>query len=110
MRAPVRWALGALALAVCPTVRAQSEGIRTYCNPLDIQYKYNFEQLNEGISYRSGADPVILRQRGEYFLIETIAGGYRRSRDLIHWRFVTPTRWPFEDIVARAALSVRDTL
>jgi xylan 1,4-beta-xylosidase len=103
-------ALGAATIAVCPIVRAQSAGIRTYCNPVDIDYKYNFEQLNEGISYRSGADPVIVRQHGEYFLFETIAGGYWRSRDLIHWNFVTPTRWPVEDIVAPAAISVRDTL
>ena len=103
-------ALGAATIAMCPIVRAQSAGIRTYCNPVDIDYKYNFEQLNEGISYRSGADPVIVRQHGEYFLFETIAGGYWRSRDLIHWKFVTPTRWPVEDIVAPAAISVRDTL
>ena len=28
---------------------------KTYCNPIDIDYKYNFEQLNGKISYRSGA-------------------------------------------------------
>jgi xylan 1,4-beta-xylosidase len=42
---------------------AQSSGIRTYANPIDIDYKYNFEQLNEGISYRSGADPVFVNRR-----------------------------------------------
>src|SRR6185437_13525131 len=81
-----------------------------YCNPVDIDYKYNFEQLNKGISYRTGADPVIVRQGDEYYLFVTVSGGYWRSRDLLHWRFVTPSRWPFEDIVAPAALSVRDTL
>jgi xylan 1,4-beta-xylosidase len=90
--------------------RAQSSGIHSYCNPVDIDYKYNFEQLNQGISYRSGADPVIVRHGDEYFLFETVAGGYWRSRDLIHWHFIVPTRWPFEDIVAPAALSVRDTM
>ncbi|HET7457083.1 MAG TPA: family 43 glycosylhydrolase [Gemmatimonadaceae bacterium] len=82
----------------------------TYANPIDIDYKYNFEQLNQGISYRSGADPVIVRHGNEYFLFETIAGGYWRSSDLLRWTFVTPSRWPFEDVVAPAALSVRDTL
>ena len=88
----------------------QSPGARTYCNPIDIDYKYNFEQLNEGISYRSGADPVIINHKGEYFLFVTVSGGYWHSKDLRSWRFVTPTRWPFEEIVAPAALSFGDTL
>ena len=89
---------------------AQSSGITTYCNPIDIDYKYNWEQQNQGISYRSGADPVIVTHKGEYFLFETIAGGYWHSKDLITWRFVAPSRWPFEDIVAPAAISTGDTL
>jgi xylan 1,4-beta-xylosidase len=83
---------------------------RTYANPIDIDYRYNFEQLNQGISYRSGADPVIVVQRGEYYLFETIGEGYWRSSDLGTWEHVTPSRWPINDIVAPAALSVRDTI
>ena len=97
-------------LLLATPVIAQSPGGRTYCNPIDIDYKYNFEQLNEGISYRSGADPVIVNHQGEYFLFVTVSGGYWHSKDLLTWRFVTPTRWPFEEIVAPAALSVGDTL
>jgi xylan 1,4-beta-xylosidase len=92
------------------TAAAQSSGIRTYANPIDIDYKYDFQHLNERISYRAGADPVIVNHRGEYYMFVTVSGGYWHSRDLVNWRFVVPSRWPFDDVVAPAALSVRDTL
>ena len=93
--------------ALQSTANAQQ---RTYANPIDIEYRYNFEQLNQGISYRSGADPVFVNYKGEYYLFETIAGGYWRSRDLGRWEFITPSRWPFEDMVAPAAAVRGDTI
>lgn len=111
---PIAPRLGAAALSLLLALPAAGQtpgpGRRTWINPLDIDYKYNFEQLNEGVSYRSGADPVIVNHRGEYYLFVTVSGGYWHSKNLRDWRFVTPTRWPFEDIVAPAALSARDTL
>ena len=101
--------VGALIIAAF-NASAQTGGTRTYANPIDIDYRYNFEQLNQGISYRSGADPVIVVHRGEYYLFETIGEGYWRSRDLGTWEHITPSRWPLGDIVAPAALSVRDTI
>lgn len=98
-------------LAVTPAVATgQRVPARTYANPIDIDYRYNFEQKNQGISYRSGADPVIVMHRGEYYLFETIGDGYWHSRDLGAWRHVTPSRWPLTDVVAPGALSVRDTI
>src|SRR2546423_4043313 len=89
---------------------AQRTPPRTYVNPIDIDYRYNFEQKAQRISYRSGADPVIVVQRGAYYLFETIGDGYWRSIDLGTWQHITPTRWPLLDVVAPAALSVRDTI
>ena len=100
-------ALFLILLAAPPAVVAQQ---RTYANPIDIDYRYNFEQKNEGISYRSGADPVIVVQHGKYYLFETIGDGYWESFDLGTWRHITPSRWPLLDVVAPAVLSVRDTI
>ena len=106
-----RTGLVAILLGLAATnTSAQATRQRTYANPIDIDYRYNFEQKNEGISYRSGADPVIVVQHGEYYLFETIGEGYWRSRDLGTWQHITPSRWPINDIVAPAVLSVRDTI
>ena len=78
---------------------------RTYANPVDVDYRYNFEQINNGVSYRTGADPAVVNHRGTYYLFMTLADGYWRSTDLIDWQFVTPSRWPFNGIVAPALWS-----
>ena len=83
---------------------------QTYCNPMDISYRYNFEQLNERISYRSGADPVIINHKKDYYLFVTIQGGWWHSKDLVNWKYIIPDKWPMEDMCAPAAISVRDTL
>ncbi len=79
-------------------------GGRTWANPLDIDYRYNYEQMNEGISYRTGADPAFVRYGDAYYLFLTLADGYWRSTDLVHWQFVQPDRWPFDGPVAPATL------
>lgn len=112
MRMRLNNALGVLGtlMTFAAHATAQTPRQRTYANPIDIDYRYNFEQQNEGVSYRSGADPVIAVHRGAYYLFETIGDGYWRSRDLGTWQHITPSRWPLTDIVAPAVLSVRDTI
>src|SRR3954463_9063668 len=78
---------------------------RTYINPLDVDYRYNFEQINEGVSYRTAADPAVVNHKGTYYLFLTLADGYWRSTDLMQWQFVAPTKWPMQSIVAPAAWS-----
>jgi hypothetical protein len=77
----------------------------TYANPLDIDYRYNFEQINEGVSYRTGADPAVVNHKGTYYLFLTLADGYWRSTNLVDWDFVKPSRWPMQSMVAPAAWS-----
>lgn len=83
---------------------------RTYANPVDVDYRYNFEQVNERISYRTGADPVIVRHQDAYYLFMTLADGYWRSTNLLDWKFITPSRWPVASVVAPAANSAGDKL
>lgn len=82
----------------------------TVINPIDIDYRYNFEQVNEGISYRTGADPAIVQHRGEWYMVQTLADGYWRSDDLVDWHFVVPSRWPLQSVVAPAVWSDGDRL
>jgi hypothetical protein len=89
---------------------AADETRRTYANPVDIDYRYNFEQVNEQISYRTGADPVIVPHQGAYYLFLTLADGYWRSTDLLDWKFIAPSQWPLTGVVAPAANSDGDRL
>ena len=103
-----KWvALGFSTLLAGTAAQAQQH---TYINPIDIDYRYNWEQENEGVSYRTGADPAIVRHKGAYYLFETLADGYWRSSDLMHWSFVTPSMWPNQGIVAPAVASDVDRL
>lgn len=85
-------------------------GARTYANPLDIDYRYDFQHLNEGISFRTAADPTFVRHGDAYYLFLTLADGYWRSTNLVDWQFIVPNRWPFEGNVAPAAVSDGDRL
>jgi xylan 1,4-beta-xylosidase len=105
MRKTILFTIGA-ALIAFPAAAQK----RTYINPIDVDYRYNWEQTNSGVSYRTGADPVIVRHKGAYYLFQTLADGYWRSTDLIDWTFIKPSMWPFGGVVAPAAISDGDRL
>ena len=107
MRALVAFGAASVVLGAAQAALAER---RTYINPIHIDYRYNWEEGNQGISYRTGADPVIVRHKGSYYLFQTLADGYWRSTNLVDWHFITPSRWPFEGIVAPAAISDGDRL
>ena len=73
----------------CPATDARP---RTFCNPVDIPYRF---QLPEG-NYRSAADPVVVRFQDDYWLWASKSGGYWRSTNLLDWSFIAASGYPTE--------------
>ncbi|NJK96751.1 MAG: family 43 glycosylhydrolase [Bacteroidales bacterium] len=92
-----------------PNVKA-----RTYCNPLNIDYTFEFDNNNSRPNpFRSTADPVIIPYKGEYYLFATNQSGLYWSSDLGEWHFVYSSlqRLPYQDdLCAPAAVVMNDTL
>lgn len=82
----------------------------TYCNPINIDYTYMIYNAHKDISYRSGADPAVVRFRNEYYMFVTRSMGYWHSTDLNDWEFINPQRWYFEGSNAPAAFNYKDSL
>jgi len=98
-------ALASAAVAQTPTTATAAPAGRTWANPVDLDYKYSFEQTHQGISYRTGGDPTIVLHRDRYYLFQTAADGYWTSRNLFDWTYVIPDRWPLGASTAPAAAS-----
>lgn len=83
---------------------------RTWCNPINLDYTYMIYNAHNNISYRSGADPAVVRFRGEYYMFVTRSMGYWHSTDLLHWNFITPEKWYFQGSNAPAAHNYKDSV
>ncbi len=92
------------------TANAQSNQMSTYCNPLNIDYTYMIYNAHNDISYRSGADPAVVKFRNEYYMFVTRSLGYWHSLDLQTWTFITPEKWYFQGSNAPAAHNYRDSV
>lgn len=89
---------------------AQHTQMSTYCNPLNIDYTYMVYDASRNISYRSGADPAVVKFRGEYYMFVTRSMGYWHSTDLTNWTFITPEKWYFQGSNAPAAHNYKDSV
>lgn len=97
-------------LCCSSNIRAQSPQMRTYCNPINIDYTYAIYNSTEDISYRSGADPAVVEFRNEYYMFVTRSMGYWHSTDLLHWNFISPEKWYFQGSNAPAAHNYKDSV
>ena len=82
----------------------------TYCNPVNIDYTYMVYNSYKDLSYRSGADPAVVKFRNEYYMFVTRSLGYWHSNDLNNWEFITPDKWYFQGSNAPAAFNYRDSI
>ena len=59
----------------------------TYCNPLDLGYRYS--HMNEGkrLAHREGADPTLIFFKGTYYAFVSMSAGFWHSKDLLNWEF-----------------------
>lgn len=101
----------AMVVLLCTlSANAQNWRMRTYCNPLNVDYTYMIYNSDRDISYRSGADPAVVEFRGEYYMFVTRSLGYWHSADLQHWDFIEPRNWYPQGSNAPAAHNYKDSV
>ena len=61
---------------------------KTYCNPLDLEYRYQHVREGEKCAgFREGADPTLVLFKGTYYLFVSMSAGFWHSEDLLNWQF-----------------------
>jgi hypothetical protein len=58
--------------------------VKTYCNPINIQYKY---QHFKNHASREAADPTLVLFKGKYYLFASMSAGFYYSDDLVNWNY-----------------------
>jgi len=102
--------IAVIACMVSFSTIAQNTRMRTYCNPINIDYTYMIYNSDKDISYRSGADPAVEEFRGEYYMFVTRSMGYWHSTDLQSWNFIEPEKWYPQGSNAPAAHNYKDSV
>lgn len=77
---------------------------KTYCNPINITYPYQFiNYIGDESVNREGADPTLIEWKGIYYLFVSMTGGFFYSTDLVTWTY----RKLIEDAIYDYAPDVR---
>jgi len=97
-------------------ILSQTSSIKTYCNPMNLDYAYNaIPNFNINGKHRATADPAIILFKGNYFLFSTNQHGYWWSPDLNNWKFINrsflkPGNHTYDDLCAPAPVGIGDTV
>ncbi len=58
-----------------------------FCNPLNVDYKYQFSMLKNGFQIsREAADPSLLFFKGKYYIFASMTKGVYVSDDMANWK------------------------
>lgn len=58
----------------------------TFCNPLNLDYR--FMKIQGGAGIREAADPVVVRFKDKYFLFASKSSGYWCTDDFTEWKHI----------------------
>jgi len=100
----------------CQGVFAQTVPLKTFCNPVNIDYGYTpIPDFSEWGRHRATADPVIVNYKGDYFLFSTNQWGYWWSPDMADWHFIShkflrPWNNTYDELCAPAVGIIGDTM
>ena len=95
-----------LVLILVSCSKELTEKGKTYCNPLNLNYRFQYTQ---GISYREAADPAMIGYKDKYILFVSHSGGYWISDDMLTWKYLQIESLPIEDY-AMDAIVINDTV
>ena len=57
-----------------------------FCNPVNIEYRFQFEDSGTGPHiFRESADPSLIQFKGKYWLFPSMTAGFLTSEDLVTW-------------------------
>lgn len=69
-----------------------------YCNPVNLNYAYQFHKADNGILLnREASDPSLVLFKGKYYLFPSMSEGFFASEDLIQWEKYPMTGMPVYD-------------
>lgn len=69
--------------------------MKTWCNPLDLGYRYqHFTEGGRRYACREAADPTLILFHDTYYLFASMSAGFWYSSDLLNWKFT-----PAEDLL-----------
>lgn len=69
-----------------PITARISPNPRTFCNPINIDYRFMLIHGGEGL--REAADPVVIPFKDDYYLFASKSSGYWHTRNFVDWSYV----------------------